>query len=50
MKYLQNIFNEFNWDPAISYPTGTLQKTLRDDENGKTVRVERIHRFVEGIS
>ena len=37
MKYLQNIFNEFNWDPAISYPTGTLRKTLRDDENGKTI-------------
>ncbi len=37
MKNIQNIFNEFNWEKAINYPTGTLQKTLRDDENGKTV-------------
>lgn len=37
MKNMQNMFNEFNWEKAINYPIGTLQKTLRDDENGKTV-------------
>lgn len=37
MKNIKNIFNEFNWEPAISYPTGTLQKTLRDEERGKTI-------------
>jgi len=37
MKNIQNIFDEFNWEKATNYPIGTLQKSLRDDENGKSV-------------
>ena len=37
MKNIQNMFNEFNWEPAIGYPSGTLQKTLRDEDSGKTI-------------
>ena len=37
MKNIQNIFNELNWEPAINYPNGTLQKTLRDEKNGMTI-------------
>jgi len=37
MKNIKNIFDENNWEKATNYPNGTLQKMLRDDENGNTV-------------
>jgi len=37
MENIKNIFSEFNWEPATCYPTGTLQKTLRDEYRGRTI-------------
>jgi len=37
MKNIINIFDALNWKEATNYPEGTLMKTLRDDDNGKTI-------------
>jgi anti-sigma factor ChrR (cupin superfamily) len=40
MEIIHNIFDEYNWEKATNYPNGTMQKTLRDDENGKTIMLK----------
>jgi anti-sigma factor ChrR (cupin superfamily) len=37
MKNLLNLFDDLNWEKATNYPEGTLKKTLRDEESGKTI-------------
>lgn len=37
MKNLINLFDETGWVNATEYPEGTLMKTLRDNEGGRTI-------------
>lgn len=37
MKNLINLFDETDWVNATEYPGGTLMKTLRDNEGGRTI-------------
>jgi len=37
MKNLINLFDDSGWENAHDYPEGTLLKTLRDNENGRTI-------------
>jgi len=37
MKNLVNLFDEMGWEKAQDYPEGTLMKTLRDNDNGRTI-------------
>ena len=34
---LINLFDERNWEEAENYPVGTLKKTLRDENNARTI-------------
>lgn len=37
METIKNIYDEFHWEEAKGYPTGTRMKTLRDENGHKTV-------------
>ena len=37
MKNIINLFDDLNWENTTNYPKGTFQKTLRDEEGGKSL-------------
>ena len=45
MKNAMNIFDKLNWITADNYPDGTLQKTLRNEKNAKTILLKLPKRF-----
>ncbi len=37
MKNFVNLFDDSRWEKAYDYPEGTLMKTLRDTDGGRTI-------------
>jgi len=37
MRNIINLFDDLNWENATNYPDGAFQKTLRDEEDGKSL-------------
>jgi len=48
MKNLINLFDDSGWENAHDYPEGTLLKTLRDNENGRTILLKLARGFKLG--
>lgn len=48
MQNLINLFDEMDWENAVDYPEGTLMKTLRDDEKGRTILLKLAQNFKMG--